>query len=1123
MTIIFKQCHRRHKTIISRLKKINQALLLLPVFYAASSPLAFSTSYPFPEYPIISQPYINRTTPLMIAFVDNSTTMNTNARIAGLSRGSGSGKVPTWSWPDRIDIAKNALYKTADRYYDEFDWGVFVIADQRRRNDWWPYNDTDLGLDGSRPIWETNSAYDWLRNIPAAKRSSLVKLLGTDGGNGTTGVSGWTYHSDSRGSFYGKPMLFDPNKPHSESNKTDLLDSIRNISTTKNASYMNNTYPQLLNFSMKSYHGSANKNTVRDMPSVPDFVKYRCQDIFTVVFADGNRVNDSDVRDAARYAANNHPRSSSELDGDRKPFNGPDFPNQYIQSSGIGVDGRNASDFQRFAQDGKGAYMVSDDAEEIGNWFEEFIEKRRPFYQFSTATPGASYLIGDSGKRISISIQSELNRYLSFTQIMYLDQAGGLTTPDNVTAKYKYDHHAVIAHSDKQQGKWVDLIAASESELSQHFDNGSFGIPSHLSSDNYAKKYIPWLATKTEHDGITGYRNRAVKLSAIPGADGSSESGFRYLGDTLSTNVYMLGGSSNSLKIQDYMIFGSNDGMLKIYQATDDINRPYIYAAGVMPGNIPRDDYSTLYKAMYNRAKGGYGVRDENLHLFGINGGVATRHTNNGQVFSVTTLGQGGRGVFASNIAGNKDDSESTPVGLSAPKDKWSTSIPLWDSASSSSLTDEFGYTIGTPIIGVIATKRTPDGKPIYDDIYHVALASNGYDHPDTAKKGQNSVMVVDALGINIGEGSDVNAAGELIQKVLTTSPLNLHYGLSAPSLVDLDFDGIADVAYAGDYNGDMYRIDFRGETPENWKIVKIFTGSPAKPITMAPAFSQFGGRTIVTFATGSALYPIDIRRGQQTIYGIYDDVSKSDPVPVGDENLQLQTITQTNKGVVSGLSDTSKRTLRMLSNNPLLAEHKGWKVNLEVGNGHESPTTAISVRDGTVVLSTSWLRPDAFVDVTRALQAKCFRDMSGRSGSLMMLNVLNGGQPDKKIPHLTAKLDDGSQTVIGGFLTNDLTSPVLAYSKHTYFMNNEGQFSLYNNVNNSENSNSFLGNSIYTKGAKPWCKFGEAGCGKAPVKRCDKNNPTSILFTEGGITESADMECYNSPNVKRLSWRIIY
>lgn len=293
----------------------------------------------------------------------------------------------------------------------------------------------------------------------------------------------------------------------------------------------------------------------------------------------------------------------------------------------------------------------------------------------------------------------------------------------------------------------------------------------------------------------------------------------------------------------------------------------------------------------------------------------------------------------------------------------------------------------------------------------------------------------------------------------------------------------------------------------------------------MAPAFSKFGNKTIVTFATGSALYPEDIDRSQQTIYGIFDEIDKSQPEPIKDSDLLEQTLSQEKRGTITSLKGLGSRTLREATNNQIKKEHKGWKVNLSVGDGYESPTTSINVTDGTVILSTGWMRPDAFVKTQfGTAQPKCFKDITRRSGSLTMLNVLNGGQPHKKIPHLNAIDEDGKPQIIAGFLTNDLASPVLTYSRHTYFLNNEGQFTLYNNFSDKPNGG-FLGNQIFTQRAMPWCRKGDPGCGKAPTRRCDPKNPHSILFTEGNNTISADLECVSSHDntVRLLSWRTIY
>ena len=102
--------------------------------------------------------------------------------------------------------------------------------------------------------------------------------------------------------------------------------------------------------------------------------------------------------------------------------------------------------------------------------------------------------------------------------------------------------------------------------------------------------------------------------------------------------------------------------------------------------------------------------------------------------------------------------------------------------------------------------------------------------------------------------------------------------GLSTPTLVDTDFDGIVDIAYAGDRYGNMFRFDLSGETPSEWSAQMIFQGSGNQPITSAPAVSRRGkDKYVVIFGTGSEIYQNELEgtNGQiNAVYGIYDDVS---------------------------------------------------------------------------------------------------------------------------------------------------------------------------------------------------------------------------------------------------------
>ena len=101
---------------------------------------------------------------------------------------------------------------------------------------------------------------------------------------------------------------------------------------------------------------------------------------------------------------------------------------------------------------------------------------------------------------------------------------------------------------------------------------------------------------------------------------------------------------------------------------------------------------------------------------------------------------------------------------------------------------------------------------------------------------------------------------GDLLKKIsvpdFRENDYQIH-ALGSPMVLDVDFDGIADLAYAGDYSGDLYRFERRGE-PSKWSAIKIIEGNKENPITAAPAaitgtfFTKFCGIAIFTFTLGT-------------------------------------------------------------------------------------------------------------------------------------------------------------------------------------------------------------------------------------------------------------------------------
>ena len=109
--------------------------------------------------------------------------------------------------------------------------------------------------------------------------------------------------------------------------------------------------------------------------------------------------------------------------------------------------------------------------------------------------------------------------------------------------------------------------------------------------------------------------------------------------------------------------------------------------------------------------------------------------------------------------------------------------------------------------------------------------------------------------------------------------------GLSEVALVDVDLDGTADLAYAGDLFGNLYRFDIAAADPSRWYAVRLFQAAyggraaARQPITRRPfavAHPQ-GQGFLVVFATGSGYTEVDrADTNVQSIYGIWDTGASS-------------------------------------------------------------------------------------------------------------------------------------------------------------------------------------------------------------------------------------------------------
>ena len=464
-------------------------------------------------------------------------------------------------------------------------------------------------------------------------------------------------------------------------------------------------------------------------------------------------------------------------------------------------------------------------------------------------------------------------------------------------------------------------------------DNAYFGIES--SNKDEWKKLLNWTGRVGNDDSAyKPYRDR--------------KPGERDLGDILDGSVAAVGNQENGRR--KYLVAAANDGMVHIFQSTAG-EHPYDLKVSYLPSAMERENDAsgnpiTLAKVLKDIAHADYGKSIEN-HKYGVNGGFTLRQTPVAEqgskfqqrVFMFGAMGQGGRGAYALNIGGKED--QTTNTGLDAAA--WSDKVPLFETAKGKDNT--LGFTIGTPQIGRVSTKRETDGSAKLDEnIRYAGFLASGYAAEEKdATANETALYVYEMLGKEVGTGEKRGQAagkpGDQLAKIVVKGGVG---GLSTPTLLDTDFDGVVDFAFAGDRGGNMYRFDLRAASPKDWTAVKIFSGSPNKPITSAPAVSRKGAKEYVgIFGTGSEIYQSDLSNTEtQSIYGIFQKLDKAPKdlaadktnQDVAEQNLRKQTITEVEQSYNDGNNQPRTSKALYLSNEKIEETHKGWFINLGSG-----------------------------------------------------------------------------------------------------------------------------------------------------------------------------------------------
>lgn len=465
--------------------------------------------------------------------------------------------------------------------------------------------------------------------------------------------------------------------------------------------------------------------------------------------------------------------------------------------------------------------------------------------------------------------------------------------------------------------------------------NDTFGIYKERlvtpDADEWAKVLLPWTVRYYGNDDIFKTFNQpnskkqySQKYRIRTKEDDNDKP--RDLGDIVNSPITAVGG---------YLATSANDGMVHIFKKNGGSDeRSYNLKLSYIPGTMPRKDIegndSDLAKELRAFAEKGY-VGDR----YGVDGGFVLRRITDDQdrqkhFFMFGAMGLGGRGAYALDLT-KIDSNNLTGVSMfDVQNDK--------NNNKNDSNRVKLGYTVGTPQIG-----KTQNGK-------YAAFLASGYAAKQIASQENKTALYVYDLG---------NGSGSLIKKIEVQGGKG---GLSSPTLVDKDLDGIVDIAYAGDRGGKMYRFDLSNSDPSKWSAKAIFEGT--KPITSAPAVSRLKDKRVVIFGTGSDLSEEDVvGTDQQYIYGIFDDDK-------GTVNVKVTN--GTGGGLLEQVLKEENKTL-FLNKGSDGSGSKGWVVKLKEGQ-------RVTVKP-TVVLRT------AFVTIRKYKDDGC-----GADTAILGINTADGG-----------------------------------------------------------------------------------------------------------------------------------
>jgi type IV pilus assembly protein PilY1 len=440
---------------------------------------------------------------------------------------------------------------------------------------------------------------------------------------------------------------------------------------------------------------------------------------------------------------------------------------------------------------------------------------------------------------------------------------------------------------------------------------------------------------------------------------------------------------------------GANDGMLHAFDA-DNGDELFAYVPNILFNKLPdltHQDYNHQFYVDLTPS-----IND----IFMVADGQSTASWN---TVLVGGLGAGGKGYYALNIT--------DPTGFNTESNAADNVMWEFTEADDGSIgNSDLGYSFSAPVIAMSNADIDSDGENDW-----VAIFGNGYNSTSTdgdaaiyiafIEEGQDGVWTAgsDYIKIDTGNGKAESSDGATPN------------GIGEVRAVDTNGDGTVDVLYAGDLQGNLYRIDVTDTNESNWDsggnqdiIFKARYGtsyprSIVQPITKSPIVVEHSTQSghIVIFATGSWMTTDDaISTDIQSIYGIWDDGSGDEVEMLDADNHLIEQVFTNHYNQEHGF------TVRSLTNNAINwknigdtnQQEKGWYIDLDMppatGSGIEYPgeraVRNLQLRGGLLFVNTIIPKSSNACSSGAGGFELGFNPETGGSGTKIIFDIDNDG-----------------------------------------------------------------------------------------------------------------------------------